>query len=160
MVTQSETGYVSFRGFEPVSKEFLKNSEYVIMPLRGTQYSAGYDFFLPCDVTIPAGDKVLVWSDIKAYMGRGEVFEIYPRSSIAIKKDIVITNVVGIIDSDYYSNPKNDGNIGLSLKNNGDEDQTFKRGEAVAQGIFKSFLVSDNCNSDVERTGGIGSTTK
>jgi len=153
----------NYRGFEPVKKEYLKsykNCDDVIMPLRGTSKSAGYDFHLPNDVTIPAGGSYLCWSDIKAYMCGNEVLEIYPRSSIAIKKDIIIKNTVGIIDTDYYNNIKNDGNIGLFLKNIGEKEQTFKKGEAIAQAIFKSFLISDNCNSNDTRIGGVGSTSK
>jgi len=154
---------IQIRGFEPVNKEFLKSydsCEDVIMPLRGTSKSAGYDFHLPNNIVIPAGESYLCWSDVKAYMLEGEVLEIYPRSSIAIKKSIIIKNTVGIVDADYYSNIKNDGNIGLFLHNFGKFDQRFEKGEAIAQAIFKVFLVSDNCNSKVERIGGVGSTTK
>ena len=151
------------RGFESVEKKYLKSYNErieVIMPLRGTKHSAGYDFFLPADVEIPVKSGVLIWTDIKAYMRSDEVFEIYPRSSIAIKRNIRIKNVVGIVDADYYSNPKNDGNIGLFLWNFGDETQSFTKGEAVAQGIFKKFLVSDNYNTTKKRVDGIGSTSK
>ena len=37
---------------------------------------------------------------------------------------------------------------------------TIKSGDRVAQGIFVQFLEADNCNSEAERTGGIGSTSK
>lgn len=151
------------RGFEPVVKKYLKSYEScneVTMPLRGTKNSAGYDFFLPEDIEINPGDNCLVWSDVKAYMQRGEVLELYPRSSIAIKKDIQIKNTVGIIDADYYSNEDNDGNIGICLFNTGKEPRTFKKGTAIAQCIFKLFLESDNCNSENDRLGGIGSTSK
>ena len=151
------------RGFEPVVKEHLKSYKKindVILPLRGTKQSAGYDFFLPKDIMILGKQGMLIWSDVKAYMQHGEVFEIYPRSSIAIKYNIRIKNIVGIIDADYYSNIDNDGNIGLFLWNFGNEIQKFKKGEAICQGIFKSFLESDNCNNDVKRIGGVGSTSK
>jgi len=151
------------RGFEIVDKQHLKSYEYlhdVIMPLRGTKNSAGYDLFLPYDLYMPPRKDIVVWSDVKAYMLPNEVLEIYPRSSIAIKRKVRITNVVGIIDSDYYNNISNDGNIGLALYNFGDEAQEFIKGTAIAQCIFKNFLISDNCNTDIERTGGVGSTSK
>jgi len=151
------------RGFELVKKKFLKSyneCREVLLPLRGTKTSAGYDFFLPKEVEILPEAWVLVWTDVKAYMQEDEVLEIYPRSSIAIKKEIRIKNIVGIIDSDYYNNIKNDGNIGLCLWNFGSRTVYIKAGEAIAQGIFKKFLVSENCNSDKERVGGLGSTSE
>jgi len=151
------------RGFEVVAKDYLKAysvCEEVTLPLRGTAKSAGYDFFLPTDVEILPGEGAFIWTDVKAYMLDDEVLEIYPRSSLANKNEIRIKNIVGIIDSDYYSNVKNDGNIGIFLWNFGDRTRVFNKGDAVVQGIFKKFLESDNCNSDVTRVGGSGSTDK
>jgi len=151
------------RGFETVDTKFLKSykeTDEVKMPLRGTATSAGYDFFMSSDAVIEPNSGFLVWTDVKAYMLDDEVLELYPRSSIGVKRNIRIKNTVGIIDSDYYSNEGNDGNIGLFLWNFGTEPQTFKKGDAVVQAIFKEFLASDNCNSEVERVGGVGSTTE
>jgi dUTP pyrophosphatase len=92
-------------------------------------------------------------------MKEDEFLGIYPRSS-AMKRKIKLGNTVGIIDFDYYSNLKNDGNIGINIYNYGDTPQLFKKGEGVAQGIFQKFLEAFNCNTDVVREGGIGSTTK
>lgn len=145
------------RGFEFVSEQHKKHDN-VKLPLRGTKYSAGYDFFSNDSVTIKPGEKYLFWTDIKAYMLYNEVLEVYVRSSIAIKKGLIMCNQVGIIDSDYFSNESNDGNIGVCLKNNTNIDVNIEVGERIAQGIFKNFLESDNCNSEDERTGGIGHT--
>jgi len=71
------------RGFKIVSDEHRKHKN-VKLPLRGTKDSAGYDF--------------LFWTDIKSYMNTGEVLEVYVRSSIAIKKGLMLCNQVGIID--------------------------------------------------------------
>jgi len=59
---------------------------------------------------------------------------------------------------DYFSNESNDGNIGICLRNVGKNEVKIENGERIAQGIFKKFLESDNCNSEEERTGGIGHT--
>lgn len=152
------------RGFEPVVDEcrkvFTKEDDVVLMPLRGTKHSAGYDIFAARDLEILPDEGAFFWCDVKVYMLEDEVFEIYPRSSFGTKRNLRIKNTVGIIDSDYYSNTDNDGNIGIYLWNFGDRTQYITKGEAVAQGIFKKFLVSDNCNTDAERVGGTGSTDK
>ena len=148
------------RGFEIVSPEFRKNSEEIIMPLRKTKFSAGYDFIVCKDVTIEPKSSYMFWSDIKAYMLDDEVLEMYIRSSLAINNNLRLSNFVPIIDKDYYNNSKNDGNIGISVYNDSVLPFNIKRGEAIAQGIFKKYLVADNCNSEEIRTGGIGSTNK
>lgn len=146
------------RGFEEVRPEAKKQEVEAIMPVRGSKSSAGYDFATPVEVTIPANGKALIWTDVKAYMQTGEVLLLDVRSSIGIKKGLMLANTIGVIDSDYYENPSNDGNIGICLRNLTDEDITLEAGERIAQGIFIPFLVADNGNTDAEREGGIGST--
>lgn len=161
VIMNKEKRIIFIRGFEPVEPKYLKantSCDEVLMPLRGTNTSAGYDFFTTSAITIKAHDSVFFWTDIRAYMLVDEVLELYPRSSTGGKRNISLKNTVGIIDADYYGNEKTGGNIGIFLRNYGDTDQDFTEGEAVIQGIFKKFLISDNCNSNVKRTGGIGST--
>lgn len=147
------------RGFERVDEKHQKLATGFKLPLRKTSFSAGYDFFLPQDIIIAPKTSFLLWTDIKAYMLNDEYLDINIRSSIGIKHNIRIKNIVGIIDSDYYNNPKNDGNIGLCLYNFGEKDEFVARaGEGIVQGIFKKYLVADNCNSNNKRIGGTGST--
>ena len=88
-----------------------------------------------------------------------EVLELYVRSSIGVKKGIVLSNGTGIVDASYYGNVDTDGNLGLALLNTSDKEVILEAGERVCQGVFKKYLVVDNdvCLKD-ERTGGFGST--
>ena len=150
---------VEKRGFEIVSEGFRKHSEADIqLPTRGSKVSAGYDFYLPCDITLQPNEKICVWSDVKAYMQEGEVLMLHVRSSIGIKKGLMLSNITGVIDADYYSNESNDGNIGIALYNYSDKIVELKKGERICQGVFMPFLVADNGNTENERTGGFGST--
>ena len=93
------TNKMKVRGFEIVSDDFRKHKDHeVVLPLRGTQDSAGYDFFSNETIVIRPGNKHLFWTDIKSYMMKREELDIYVRSSIAIKKGLVLCNQVGIID--------------------------------------------------------------
>lgn len=131
------------------------------LPTRSDPRSAGYDFYLPKDITIFPKEKAIVWTDVKAYMQSDEVLEIYIRSSLAIKQGLILCNNVGIIDSSYYSNEGNDGNIGLALYNTTGKTIKLAAGERIAQGIFKKYLTIDEDNpASTERTGGIGSSGK
>lgn len=147
------------RGFEPVKEEMRKGTMDYILPTRGTSKSACYDIASPVTVTIEPHSSVLIWSNIKAYMADNEVLQLYVRSSIGIKKGLMLKNTVGIIDADYYSNEGNDGNIGLALYNMTDEAVVIEKGERVCQCVFQKYLIADNdvYLSDV-RVGGIGSS--
>lgn len=144
------------RKFEVVENPVYGNPT---LPTRATADSAGYDFYLPCDVELLPGETKVVWSDIKAQMPRGEFLQMHIRSSVGIRRKVMLANVTGIIDADYYSNDTNDGNIGLSLYNYGVELQEFRKGERIAQGVFVKYAVTDNDKPlKPDRKGGIGST--
>lgn len=156
---KGEDKSMKLRGFEVVREDMRKTKGEIVLPQRCTKHSAGYDFYLPEDVTIPAHKTSgMIPTDVKAYMQEDEVLLLYVRSSIGIKKGLVLANGTGVIDSDFYSNSSNDGNIHLSLRNETNEDITLKAGERVMQGVFVPFLKADNGNSNNERTGGTGST--
>lgn len=151
-------GGYKLRGFEPVRKEFRKNTEYHL-PKRSTKSSAGYDFVAPIQIILhPHEHSPIIPTDIKARMGEDKFLACHIRSSLGMKKGISLTNTTGIIDSDYYSNPDNDGNICFQLKNNSEHTVIIQKGEKVFQGIFQKYLKVDNDDTVVERTGGIGST--
>ena len=149
---------MKIRGFEVVKDEKRKTEGKVILPTRGTSKSMAYDFYSPVDITIEPNKIGKIWTDVKSYMGNTECLILNVRSSMGGK--FMLANTQGWIDADYYSNPNNDGNIGIFLKNISDESITIKKGERVAQGAFFNFLVADNGNTDKERQGGFGSSGK
>lgn len=146
------------RRFELVADAFRRHAG-ARLPLRATAHSVGYDFFAPEDVTIAPMSAAMIWTDVKACFGEDEALLINVRSSMG-KQPVMLANTQGWIESDYYSNPDNDGNIGIRLFNLGDTPYRIERGHRIAQGMFVKYLVADNCNSDSERIGGIGSTGK
>jgi dUTP pyrophosphatase len=130
------------------------------LPKRGTKNSAGYDFFSPINEIIPAHKTAKIPTGVKVYMQPDEVLMIYPRSSIGFKTNIRLSNTTGVIDSDYYNNPDNEGHMWIKFYNPTDEDYRIFIGDKIAQGIFTKFLVTDDDNTDQNRTGGLGSTGK
>lgn len=164
------------RGFEEVASQFRtafdtfidkeKKTEHkfpktITLPKRADKGSAGYDFYLPKDIRVLPHETVILQSDVKAYMQEDEVLLLYVRSSLGIKKGLSLPNGTGIIDSTYYNNPSNDGNIGIALYNNTGTTVEMKAGERVVQGIFTKYLTADNDEVLAEvRTGGTGSSGK
>ena len=149
------------RRFE-VAKGF-ENSK-INLPIRKTKCSAGYDFEAAEDTIIPSFKKgtkpTLVKTGVKAYMKEDEVLILANRSSNPGKKGLIMANSIGVVDSDYYGNPDNDGHIMFAFYNIKEEDVVIKKGEAIGQGIFQKFLSIDNDNATEERKGGFGSTSK
>ena len=147
------------RGFE-IAKGFEKAN--INLPKRSTKNSAGYDIEAAEDCIIPAfklGQKpVLIKTGLKAYMQSDEVLILANRSSNPGKKGLILANSIGVVDSDYYGNPDNDGHIMFAFFNFKDQDVEIKKGERIGQGMFQKYLVTDDDIAGGERTGGFGST--
>lgn len=144
-------GFEFCKGWESEGKAYL--------PVHGTPNSAGYDFISPVDVLVLPGNTVKIVTGIKAYMQPGEVLMLFPRSSKGIEKGMVLANTTGIIDSDFYNNERDEGNIVIAIRNDGQIPFTIKKGERFAQGVFLPFLPADHAELlHKERKGGLGST--
>ena len=135
------------RGFQVVSKYQHMN---VQLPQRQTYGSAGYDIRI-----------LKVFSTgLKAYMLDNEYLAIHIRSSVGIKRHLMLSNATGVVDHDFFNNPDNEGHIIIALTNYGKEPQEILDNERVAQGIFCEYLRTDNDQPVGERKSGIGSTNE
>lgn len=151
--------------FEIVSdKEIQKyknlKKENIILPQRKTLYSAGYDIHSPFTFKIYPQGQVNFPTGLKCRIPTNMVLKIYPRSSFGIRYKTIISNIVGIIDSDYYNNSENEGHILMSLLNLGDRKVNISVGDAVAQAILEEYYTfpEEKIPTNI-REGGIGSTT-
>lgn len=172
--------------FEVVSR--FKDSEINLIPTRKTNGSAGYDFYVAEDIIIPPYyvqlDKMeeygglitmnleevanktkelkarptLVSSGVKCQLDEGLYLELSTRSSTPLKYWLILANSVGIIDSDYYNNEDNEGEIFFQLINLSPWYISLKAGDCIGQGIIKQYDLTDNDFTDKIRKGGFGST--
>ena len=147
------------RYFEIVNDTYRKTKSNITLPTRATKSSIAYDFYSPVDTVINPMQSVMIWTDVKAKFNTDEALLINVRSSMG-KFPIMIANTQGWIESDYYSNPDNDGNIGIRLFNLDTEPYFIKAGDRIAQGMFIKYLEADNGNTTQERVGGFGSSGK
>lgn len=146
------------RGFEVVVDSKRKTTGDVTLPTRGTSKAMAYDFYANDMYIVKPNEIMKIWTDVKAYMQDDECLILNVRSSMGGK--FMLANTQGWVDSDYYSNENNDGNIGVFLKNISNEDIVINKGDRIAQGMFLNFLVADNGNTDKIRSGGFGSSGK
>lgn len=146
------------RKFEKISE--YKNTEFDL-PKRATSHSAGYDLASVEQIIIHPGSIEKVPTGLKVSMEDGEAMFVFPRSSLGLKKQLMMANNVGVIDQDYYNSPINEGHIMIPIYNFGKTTQVIEKGERIAQGIFMKYLkTDDDIASDEMRVSGFGSTDK
>lgn len=166
------------RGFE-VCKGY-ENME-IHLPIRKTTHSVAYDLETPEEVTVPSiwktvfsnfskwlkGDDnydeikpTMIKTGIKAYFNEDEALFLLNRSSNPGKRGLVLANSVGLIESDYYGNEDNDGNLIFAYYNFFPVDVTLKQFDTIGQAYFQQYLKADNDNATGIRTGGFGLTDK
>ena len=157
------------RKFEKISFEQFKKDigddrmlyDSYELPKRSTKKSAGYDIKSLEDGIIKPGEAMTFKTGLKVCMNDDECLYILSRSSQGYKYNVCLMNSVGLIDSDFYNNPDNEGHFSVRLVNFGKDDFVVKKGDKLAQGVFSKFLtVDDEEEIEGERTGGLGSTGK
>lgn len=144
---------------------FSDNSDNVYdnlkIPKRATKGSAGYDFYLPFDMSLKPGESVKIPTGIRVKIDEGWVLKLYPRSGLGFKFRLQLNNTVGIIDSDYF-NSDNEGHIYAKVTNDSNEGKTIelKAGDAFMQGIFVEYGITFDDEAEGIRNGGFGSTSR
>lgn len=126
------------------------------LPERKTKRSAGYDIATAESGWIWPFQTKVFRTGLKVYLREGEVLELHPRSSMAIKRSLLL--ITGVIDGDYADNPTNEGEIGLVLYNMGLLPRRVQKGDRIANGIIRTFLTTDDDHAEGVRIGGFGST--
>lgn len=136
----------------------LKNT---IQPEKQTLGAAGYDFSCDeeFDLIIEPAQTVFIKTGVFLEIPEGYFMMLCPRSSLALKENLIMPNSMGIIDSDYR------GEIKVVLKNIGNKPVKIERGQRIAQGIFLQHVdVEFEAVEELSKTdrgeGGFGSTDK
>jgi dUTP pyrophosphatase len=131
------------------------------LPFRATQESAGADLYacLNDPVTIPPGEQRMIPTGIALEIPSGFGGFVFPRSSVASKQSVNLSNCVGVIDSDYR------GEVSVPLYNFGTQPFHVHDGDRIAQIVIievgMAEFESAESLSDTERgIGGFGSTGK
>ena len=109
-------------------------------------------------LTIAPADRVLVPTGMVFDIPEGYSVRLHPRSSISLKKGLIMPNGEGIVDSDYYHETF------IMLYNSSADEVRIKHGERIAQGeliktldysLEESIIVPEQ---KTNRIGGFGST--
>lgn len=88
---------------------------------------AGLDLSSVAEMTLREGQRALVPTGIAVAIPRGFAGFVQPRSGLAAKHGITLTNSPGLIDSNYR------GEIIVIMQNTGHEDFEINVGDRIAQ---------------------------
>ncbi len=129
------------------------------LPEYKTEGAAGMDLMAANteDVVLKPLDRALIPTGIKIELPRGYEAQIRPRSGLAIKSGITLSNCVGTIDEDYR------GEVCVGLINLSREEFTIKRGDRIAQMLIAPVIraniqILEELSATARGTGGFGST--
>lgn len=131
------------------------------LPIKAHESDAGYDLKSMNDYVVNPNEQVLVDTGINIGLPKEQDWiyqaQIRPRSGLALKKGITITNSPGTIDENYH------GNIGVIIRNTGKESFVINKYDKIAQMIIakipKTELVIVDSLQDSDRgSNGFGST--
>lgn len=104
------------------------------LPRYAHDGDAGLDLRITHDVTLELGARATVGTGLAVEIPQGCVGLVFPRSGLASKHGITLSNSVGVIDSGYR------GEIGVTLLNQSDETTTLDAGTRVCQLIVMPFV--------------------
>jgi len=140
----------------------IKRIKEVKLPTRGTDKSAGLDFYIPYDFQFDPfelypGESVNIPSGIKAEVPEGYALVAFNKSGVSLNKRLQVGACV--VDEDYQ------GEIHLHVFNTGNSIVELRPGEKIVQFILLQVFydeiieVDEIHKSKTERaSGGFGST--
>src|SRR5258708_38208987 len=115
---------------EPILKiEVMPGNEDLGLPTYATEGAAGLDLksALAEPLTLKPGERGVVPTGLKMAIPFGFEGCVRPRSGLAMKQGLTLTNAPGTIDSDYR------GEVKVLVINLGQEPVNLKRGDRIAQ---------------------------
>jgi dUTP pyrophosphatase len=100
------------------------------IPTQQTLHSAGFDLFAGHDAVILPNQVQLIKLGFAIKIADGFEAQIRSRSGLALKKQVMVLNSPGTIDSDYVDE------VGVLLMNFGKEEFIVNKHDRIAQMVF------------------------
>ena len=142
-----------------LSLQVLAHAEGLALPTYQTPGSAGMDLraAIDADIVLQPGGRTAVPTGLRMALPAGHEGQVRPRSGLAFRHGLTVTNAPGTIDEDYR------GEVKVLLVNLGVEPVTIHRGMRVAQLVVAPVVqVQVAAVADLDETtrgtGGFGST--
>ena len=142
-----------------INLKIKKISKLAQLPTYATEGAAGMDLYAANEepITLAPLERKLVPLGFTMELPTGYEAQIRPRSGMAIKRGITLSNCVGTVDEDYR------GEVCVGLVNLSREDYTINAGDRIAQMVVapvtKAVIIeADELAETIRGKGGFGST--
>ena len=128
-----------------------------LFPRKAHDDDAAYDLRSRVDMELEPQISTLVPAGFKIELPVGFEAQIRPRSGLALKSNLMLTNSPGTVDAGYR------GEVGVIMFNAGREKFAIKRGDRIAQMVIAKLpevelIAVDELGETLRGDGGFGST--
>ena len=128
-----------------------------LLPRKAHSDDAAFDLRSRVDMELPVGRSVVVPSGVYIELPEGYEAQVRPRSGLALKHNLMLTNSPGTVDAGYR------GEVGIIMYNAGSEPFQVKRGDRIAQMVIcrlpdVELSVVESLSERGRGAGGFGST--
>ncbi len=137
--------------------QIKKLREDAIIPSYRHEGDAGFDLHVVENVTVPAGGVKILPTGLALALPDGFEMQVRLRSGAALQTPLILPNAPATIDAGYR------GEIGIIVRNVGQEDFTVQKGDRIAQGVLArvskaAFAETTQLPDSSRGDGGYGST--
>ena len=131
------------------------------IPAYATAGAAGFDLRAAVPGEAPLllrpNERLLVPTGFACAVPHGYEMQVRPRSGLAVKHGVTVTNTPGTVDSDYR------GPLMVSLINLGAKPFAIRRGDRIAQAVVApapqlALVEVEDLDATIRGAGGFGST--
>lgn len=128
-----------------------------LLPAKAHADDAAFDLRSRCDMIVPVNKSTLVPTGVFIELPVNYEAQVRPRSGLALKHNITLTNSPGTVDAGYR------GEVGVIMFNHGPEEFAIKRGDRIAQMVIAELPVVEletveTLSATDRGEGGFGST--
>ena len=128
-----------------------------LLPTTAHADDAAFDLRSRSDMVVPVNKSTLIPTGVFIELPVNYEAQVRPRSGLALKHNITLTNSPGTIDAGYR------GEVGVIMFNHGPEEFVVKRGDRIAQMVIAELpevelAVCSELSASDRGEGGFGST--
>ena len=128
-----------------------------LAPRKAHEDDAAWDLRSRADLELPPRVSTLVPTGLFLELPPGYEAQVRPRSGLALKHNLMLTNSPGTVDAGYR------GEVGVIMFNAGDAPFPVKRGDRIAQMVIArlpevELEAAETLNETGRGAGGFGST--
>lgn len=145
-------------------KVYDKLNNPILFPVKDSDFRTKYKMhgignYSNMEWTLKTNDRILINTGLSVSVNPGFEIQVRPRSGLALKYGLTVTNTPGTIDCSYR------GPLCVIITNTGHENYTIKVGDKIAQIVVCSVClptmqIVEDLDETARGSGGFGSTDK